>query len=98
MTLSFRHPDNFTSFDLPWMPLYLGICFYFHFWIGMTALIGACILITMTALTEKVQQQRFFCENCHREVFLLAEYCDQCGGKVEWPEKIQKIRASWKKE
>src|SRR6516225_7749761 len=24
-------------FDLPWIPLYLGICFAFHFWIGMTA-------------------------------------------------------------
>src|SRR5215470_17941916 len=28
-------------FDLPWMPLYLGLCFAFHFWIGATALIGA---------------------------------------------------------
>ncbi|TIN68201.1 MAG: type I secretion system permease/ATPase, partial [Mesorhizobium sp.] len=31
-------------FDLPWMPLYLAICFLFHFWIGMTALLGAVIL------------------------------------------------------
>ena len=23
-------------FDLPWMPVYLGICFLFHFWIGIT--------------------------------------------------------------
>ena len=21
-------------FDLPWMPIYIGICFMFHFWIG----------------------------------------------------------------
>ncbi len=39
-------------FDLPWMPLYLGICFAFHFWIGITALIGALILVTLTLLTE----------------------------------------------
>src|SRR5215472_11387648 len=31
-------------FDLPWIPVYLGICFAFHFLIGVTATIGAFIL------------------------------------------------------
>lgn len=39
-------------FDLPWMPVYLGVCFLFHFWIGITALAGALILIGITFLTE----------------------------------------------
>jgi ATP-binding cassette subfamily C protein len=39
-------------FDLPWMPLYLGLCFAFHFWIGATALAGAIVLIALTLLTE----------------------------------------------
>jgi PrtD family type I secretion system ABC transporter len=39
-------------FDLPWLPIYLLICFIFHFWIGFTALIGAIILVSLTALTE----------------------------------------------
>ncbi|WP_454630042.1 type I secretion system permease/ATPase [Bradyrhizobium cenepequi] len=39
-------------FDLPWMPIYLGICFLFHFWIGMTALCGALVLVGITVLTE----------------------------------------------
>lgn len=39
-------------FDLPWMPVYLGICFLFHFWIGVTALLGAVVLIFVTILTE----------------------------------------------
>src|SRR5262245_44081606 len=39
-------------FDLPWMPLYLGICYLFHPWIGLTATIGGLILITITLLTE----------------------------------------------
>ena len=39
-------------FDLPWMPLYLGICFLFHFWIGITALVGALLLVGITLLTE----------------------------------------------
>jgi PrtD family type I secretion system ABC transporter len=39
-------------FDLPWMPVYLGICFLFHFWIGVTALIGGLFLVSITVLTE----------------------------------------------
>ncbi len=39
-------------FDLPWLPIYLAICFAFHFWIGMTALVGAIILLSLAAATE----------------------------------------------
>jgi ATP-binding cassette subfamily C protein len=39
-------------FDMPWMPVYLGVCFLFHFWIGVTALVGALILVAITLLTE----------------------------------------------
>jgi PrtD family type I secretion system ABC transporter len=39
-------------FDLPWLPLYLAICFAFHVLIGVTALIGAVILVTLTLITE----------------------------------------------
>ncbi|CDZ62208.1 Type I secretion system ABC transporter, PrtD family [Neorhizobium galegae bv. orientalis] len=44
-------------FDLPWMPLYLGICFLFHFWIGVTALIGAAILISLTLIGNVLSQK-----------------------------------------
>ncbi len=39
-------------FDLPWLPFYLAICFAFHTMIGITALVGAIILIVLTVLTE----------------------------------------------
>jgi ATP-binding cassette, subfamily C, type I secretion system permease/ATPase len=39
-------------FDLPWMPFYIVICFVFHPLIGLTALVGAIVLITVTLLTE----------------------------------------------
>jgi ATP-binding cassette subfamily C protein len=39
-------------FDLPWLPFYLAICFAFHVLIGLTALVGAMILITLTIVTE----------------------------------------------
>ena len=38
--------------DLPWMPLYVGLCFLFHFWIGVAALFGALLLISLTVATE----------------------------------------------
>jgi len=57
-----RHLDNLRSFlsgmgpialfDLPWIPLYLIICFVFHTLIGVTALFGAIILCVLTLLTE----------------------------------------------
>lgn len=39
-------------FDLPWMPLYLGICYLFHPWIGIAATVGGLILVAVTLLTE----------------------------------------------
>jgi ATP-binding cassette subfamily C protein len=39
-------------FDLPWMPIYLAICFMFHPWIGYTALGGAGLLVVLTLMTE----------------------------------------------
>ncbi|WP_213773328.1 type I secretion system permease/ATPase [Bradyrhizobium sp. dw_78] len=39
-------------FDLPWLPFYLAICFAFHVMIGLTALVGAIILVSLTIVTE----------------------------------------------
>jgi ATP-binding cassette subfamily C protein PrsD len=43
-------------FDLPWIPLYLAICFAFHPLIGLTALAGAIILIVLTLMTEMLMR------------------------------------------
>jgi ATP-binding cassette subfamily C protein len=48
--LSSMGPGAF--FDLPWLPFYLAICFAFHVMIGLTALVGAFILVTLTIVTE----------------------------------------------
>src|SRR5690242_18650743 len=44
-------------FDLPWLPLYLAICFAFHVLIGLAALVGALILLTLTLITEYMSRQ-----------------------------------------
>lgn len=48
--LSSMGPGAF--FDLPWLPFYLAICFAFHVMLGLTALVGALILVTLTIITE----------------------------------------------
>ena len=46
----------------------------------------------MTVLAEpEVNQKRFLCENCERELFLNQLYCDNCGGKIEWPQEYEPI-------
>jgi ATP-binding cassette subfamily C protein len=44
-------------FDLPWLPFYLAICFAFHWLIGVTALVGAIILVSLTVVTEFLSRQ-----------------------------------------
>ena len=44
-------------FDLPWIPFYLGLCFAFHFYIGITATVGALVIVSITALTEMLSRR-----------------------------------------
>src|SRR5712672_1940001 len=44
-------------FDLPWLPFYLAICFAFRVMIGLTALVGAIILVTLTLVTEFMSRE-----------------------------------------
>jgi hypothetical protein len=53
----------------------------------------------MTVLAEpEMRQKKFLCENCERELFLNAVYCDNCGGKIEWPEKYETILSDKKND
>ncbi len=52
--LSSQGPGAF--FDLPWLPLYLAICFMFHPVIGYMAIGGALVLMVLTYLTNRSTQ------------------------------------------
>jgi PrtD family type I secretion system ABC transporter len=41
-------------FDLPWMPLYVAVCFLFHPWLGVAVLFGAILICSLTLLTERL--------------------------------------------
>ncbi|WP_447971536.1 type I secretion system permease/ATPase [Nitrospira sp. M1] len=47
-------PGPSAMFDLPWMPVYLGIIFVFHAYLGWLALVGALIISVLIGLNEMV--------------------------------------------
>jgi PrtD family type I secretion system ABC transporter len=42
--------------DLPWVPVFLTICFLIHPWLGVASTVGAVALFTMTLLTERASR------------------------------------------
>lgn len=40
-------------FDAPWIPIYVGVCFLLHPWIGVLALIGGGLLFAVAYLSER---------------------------------------------
>lgn len=44
-------------FDLPWLPIYLVIIFMFHWVLGVTALLGAIVLVVLTLLAERLTRK-----------------------------------------
>src|SRR6266481_4769566 len=42
--------------DLPWIPVFLSICFLIHPWLGLVATAGGIALLTMTLMTERASR------------------------------------------
>ena len=50
-------PGPTALFDLPWLPIYLAICFVFHPYIGLAALVGAIVLGCLALMTEVLTRE-----------------------------------------
>ncbi len=50
-------PGPSAIFDLPWMPIYLGIIFFFHPYLGWLALAGAFVIALLIGVNEIVSRQ-----------------------------------------
>ncbi|QBE64616.1 type I secretion system permease/ATPase [Pseudoduganella lutea] len=47
----------FAFFDAPWFPIYLIVIFLFHWQLGVFALVGTAILVTLAIVNEKVTRK-----------------------------------------
>ncbi len=50
-------PGPSALFELPWLPFYLAIIWSFHPILGITAVCGAIVLVTLTAATEMLTRK-----------------------------------------
>jgi PrtD family type I secretion system ABC transporter len=49
-------PGPVAIVDLPWMPVFLAICFIIHPWLGLLSLAGMAVLLVLTILTERASR------------------------------------------
>lgn len=50
-------PGVVALFDVPWAPIYLGVIFLFHVQLGVIATVGACALLVLAYLNEKLTRE-----------------------------------------
>ena len=43
--------------DLPWIPVFLFVCFLIHPWLGIASLAGGIVLFAITLLTERASRE-----------------------------------------
>lgn len=48
----------FAFFDAPWIPIYIGIMFLFHPWLGYFAIFAALVALSLTLVNEKRTKQK----------------------------------------
>ncbi|WP_068009303.1 type I secretion system permease/ATPase [Pseudovibrio axinellae] len=83
-------------FDMPWMPLYLGIVFLFHPLLGSAALCGAlliCVLIALNELSSRRPAANTAVEANKRTT--LVETCRRNAESIEAMGMIDNLRTRW---
>lgn len=89
-------PGPTALFDLPWLPIYLAICFAFHPYIGLAALTGAIILGCLTLMTELMTREPTKAASAHAVTRMaLAEASRRNAEAMKAMGMIPRISALW---
>ncbi|MEZ5962067.1 MAG: type I secretion system permease/ATPase [Hyphomonadaceae bacterium] len=49
-------PPAMAAVDAPWAPIYIAVCFLIHPWIGVLALLGGVLLVTIAFINQRAVQ------------------------------------------
>ena len=49
-------PGPIAIVDLPWIPIFLFVCFLIHPWLGLASVAGALVLCVVTLMTERMSR------------------------------------------
>ena len=83
-------------FDLPWLPVYLAICFAFHPYIGLAATAGAIVLAIITLLTEFLTREPIKTATGHANTRnALAEASRRNAEAIKAMGMLPRIAAHW---
>lgn len=89
-------PGPIAFFDLPWLPVYLIVIFAFHIWLGVTALVGAIILVGLTFLTEVMSRAPMACISTRMQARTnFAESCRRNAEVITAMGMGQRVDAKW---
>jgi len=58
-------PGPMAIFDTPWVPVYFTVIFLFHTWLGILAVIGALVLLTLSLVNELASRKPLALASSH---------------------------------
>jgi ATP-binding cassette subfamily C protein len=91
-------PGPGALFDLPWIPVYVALCFAFHPLIGYTATAGAILLVGLALLTDaltRTSSRRLYAERERKNEF--AEECRRNAEVVQAMAMSPSLGRRWQK-
>ena len=91
-------PAPLAFFDMPWLPVFLGIVFLMHVWLGLTALAGALVLCVLAIANEMfMRASRQDAARCLAEKQKFFSFLQRNGDVARAMGMVQPMAKNWQK-